>query len=75
VAGGAGGGVEVGPFGWDQRFGAVWQNEKQMQTIIPMSMPEYRKGLTLEWVGRTNDSRLLGKVVEAGSVWLFPLTV
>jgi hypothetical protein len=39
-----------------------------------MGMPEHRKGLTLEWVGGTNDSGSLGKVVEVGSVWLFPST-
>ena len=45
-----------------------------MQPILPMCMPEYGEGLTIEWVSRTNDSDLLGKVVEVGSVWMFPST-
>ena len=45
-----------------------------MQAIVSMCMSEYGEGLTFEWVSRTNDSDLLGKVVEVGSVWLFPLT-
>ena len=36
--------------------------------------PEYSEALTFEWVGRANDSDLLGKVVEVGSVWMFPST-
>jgi hypothetical protein len=38
-------------------------------------MPEYGEGLTLEWMGTTNDGDLLGEVVEVGSVWLFPTTM
>ncbi len=45
-----------------------------MQAILPLCMPEYGEGLTFEWVGRTNDGDLLGKVMEVGSVWLFPST-
>ena len=46
-----------------------------MQAILPLCMPEYDEGLTFEWVGRTNDGDLLGKVVGVGSVWLFPSTI
>ena len=45
-----------------------------MQSIMPLGMPEYGEALTFEWVGRANDSDLLGKVVEVGSVWVFPST-
>jgi hypothetical protein len=46
-----------------------------MQAILPMCMPEYREAFTFEWMSRTNDSDLLGKVVEVGSVWVFPSTM
>ncbi len=39
-----------------------------------MCMPEYREGFTFERMSRTNDSDLLGKVVDVGSVWVFPST-
>jgi hypothetical protein len=45
-----------------------------VQSLFSMGMPEYGEGFTFEWMSRTNDSDLLGIVVEVGSLWLFPLT-
>ncbi len=45
-----------------------------MQAILSMCMSEQDEGLTFEWMSRTNDSDLLGIVVEVGSLWMFPST-
>jgi hypothetical protein len=71
----AGGGLEIGPVGGDQRLTAVWQNEHELQATRHAGLPKDLQRLSLKWVMRTRDSHAFGEVLMVGSVWWFPLTI
>jgi hypothetical protein len=70
----AGGSVEVGPIGGDQRLTAVRQNEHELQAARHVGLPKDLKRLSLEWMMRTRDGYAFGEVLMVGSVWWFPST-
>ena len=64
----AGGSLEVGPIGGDQRLASVRQNENELQAAGHAGLPEDLQRLSLEWVMRTRDGHAFGEVLMMGSV-------
>ena len=67
-------GGEVSPFGRDQRFTAVRQNEPEKPSTFPMHRPKNVKRSAFERMAGTDNSDPLGKVLMMGSVSWFPST-
>jgi hypothetical protein len=71
---GAGGGIEVRPFGGDQRLTSVGQNENELQAAAHVRVTEYLQRLSFEGVMRAGDDHSVREVLTVGSVWWFPST-
>jgi hypothetical protein len=60
--------MEVSPFGRDEGFASIRQNENELQTVGHADFPQDLEGLTFEWVMSTCDSDAFRKVLKMGSV-------
>ena len=65
-------GLEVCPCGGNQRLASVRQNQNELQSVLPVRVPQDFQRLSFERVVRTGDGHPLGKVLTVGSVWRFP---
>ena len=68
------GGSEVRPFGGDERLASIRQNQHELQSVLPVRVPQDFQRLPFERVVRTRDGDPLGEVLTVGSVWRFPST-
>jgi hypothetical protein len=59
---------QVGPAGRDQRAGAVREQQEEIQRPVPPHPAEYREGLTLKWVVRSDDGDRGRETLEVGTV-------
>src|SRR5215472_6722577 len=66
------GGLEVRPFGGDERLASIRQNQNELQSVLPVRVPQDFQRLSFERVVRTRDGDPLGEVLTVGSVWRFP---
>src|SRR5215472_7585902 len=66
------GGLEVRPFGGDERLASIRQNKNELQSVLPVRVPQDFQRLSFERVVRTRDGDPLGEVLTVGSVWRFP---
>jgi hypothetical protein len=71
----AGGGLEIGPVGGDQRLTAVWQNENKLQAGGHAGLSQDLQKLSMERMMRTRDGHTFREDLMLGSVWWFPLTI
>ena len=67
-------GLEVRPFGGDERLASIRQNQNELQSVLPVRVSQDFQRLSFERVVRTRDGRPLGEVLTVGSVWRFPST-
>jgi hypothetical protein len=65
-------GLEVRPFGGNQRLASVRQNQNELQSVLPMRMAQDFQRLSFERVVWTGDGHPLGEVLRVGSVSWFP---
>jgi hypothetical protein len=65
---------EISPIGRNQRSCAIGEDQHQMEDGTPMRPAEYRQGLALEWVVRTDDRYAFRVTVQVvvGSVSCLP---
>ena len=65
-------GLEVRPFGRDERLASIRQNQNELQSVLPVRVPQDFQRLSFERVVQTRDGDPLGEVLTVGSVWRFP---
>jgi hypothetical protein len=65
-------GLEVRPFGGNQRPASVRQNQNELQSVLPVRVSQDFQRPSLERVVWTRDGHPLGEVLRVGSVWRFP---
>jgi hypothetical protein len=65
-------GLEVRPFGGDQRLTPVRQNQNELQSVMPVRASKDRERLSVKRVMWAGDRHPLWEVPEVGSVWWFP---
>jgi hypothetical protein len=62
----------VGPVGGNERFTAVGQDQKKIESTVPMEGLKNSEGFTLERMTSTDNRDSLGKVLMMGSVSYVP---
>jgi len=71
----AGSGLEIRPFGGDQRLTSVRQNDNELQAVAHVRVTEDLQRLSFEGVMRASDGHPFWKVPMMGSVWQVPSTM
>jgi len=67
-------GGQIGPFGRDQRFAAVGQNQHEKESTFAMHRSKNAERLAFKRMPGTDDADSFGKVLMMGSVSWFPST-
>ena len=63
---------QIGPIGRNQRFTAVGQDQEEKEPTLPMHRPENVEQLAFEWMPRSDNGDLFGKVLMMGSMSYVP---
>jgi len=64
-------GLEVRPFGGNQRLASVRQDQNELQSVLPVRLSQDFQRLSFERVVQTRDGHPHGEVLMVGSVWRF----